>query len=173
MIINEIKYWKDHRLLPAQYCDFLLSLYSEGTVSYESEKSNKKSVFLLIIFSFACMALLLITFLVIYFTDFSFVLQIALLLFLSFVAFLFARIAIKKGISVYHFPIFIGALILFITSIELTTSWFPGNAVAIYVTVALTCMLWFAIGFYWKLKYLSISGGTGLALLLFFLFVYK
>lgn len=170
IIIKEIKYWKDHKLLPSHYCDFLLSLYSEGTISHETDKKSKRSVLLLVVTSVISFALLLITFLVIYFTDFLFVLQMALLLIFSLLAFFFAWIALKKGISLYHFPIFIGALILFITSVEFTTYMFPENPIAIFVTVALTCFLWIGVGYRFNLKYLSISGGTGLILLSIFLF---
>ncbi|ARK29345.1 hypothetical protein [Halalkalibacter krulwichiae] len=30
IIIREIQYWKKSKLLPDHYCDFLLTLYSEG-----------------------------------------------------------------------------------------------------------------------------------------------
>ena len=30
MIISEIKYWKQNKLLPEHYCDFLITLYAQG-----------------------------------------------------------------------------------------------------------------------------------------------
>lgn len=40
IIVNEIKYWKETNLLPEQYCNFLLQLYSEGNnLQITSEKS--------------------------------------------------------------------------------------------------------------------------------------
>ncbi len=30
LIISEIKYWKQNKLLPAHYCDFLIALYAQG-----------------------------------------------------------------------------------------------------------------------------------------------
>ena len=30
IILNEILFWKQNKLLPEQYCDFLLKLYTEG-----------------------------------------------------------------------------------------------------------------------------------------------
>ncbi len=38
IIINEIEYWKEHHLLPEQYCDFLLALYTEGNGIEKKEK---------------------------------------------------------------------------------------------------------------------------------------
>lgn len=40
IIINEIHYWKKSRILPEQYCNFLLALYTEG--EYEQEVSSPK-----------------------------------------------------------------------------------------------------------------------------------
>ena len=37
MIISEIKYWKQNKLLPAHYCDFLITLYAKGRGSEGSE----------------------------------------------------------------------------------------------------------------------------------------
>ena len=31
IIINEIGYWKKNQILPEQYCDFLLALYTKAT----------------------------------------------------------------------------------------------------------------------------------------------
>ncbi len=42
IIIGEIKYWKDNRLLPAAYCDYLLALYTKGE---EEETTSKSSQF--------------------------------------------------------------------------------------------------------------------------------
>ncbi|SEN55813.1 hypothetical protein SAMN04488134_101355 [Amphibacillus marinus] len=36
-IINEIHYWRENRLLPSHYCDFLLALYTEGSHSEGDE----------------------------------------------------------------------------------------------------------------------------------------
>jgi hypothetical protein len=30
LILKEIQRWKESRLLPAEYCDFLMNLYAEG-----------------------------------------------------------------------------------------------------------------------------------------------
>ncbi|ENH97495.1 hypothetical protein J416_05773 [Gracilibacillus halophilus YIM-C55.5] len=49
LIIEEIKYWKSHQLLPAQYCDFLLALYTEGNQTQKSKK-GKTPFFLLFYF---------------------------------------------------------------------------------------------------------------------------
>ena len=40
IIISEIKYWKQNKLLPDHYCDFLITLYAQGE---DEEDINAKS----------------------------------------------------------------------------------------------------------------------------------
>jgi hypothetical protein len=40
IIIQEIYYWKNSRLLPETYCDFLLALYTEGNQDKEELPSQ-------------------------------------------------------------------------------------------------------------------------------------
>lgn len=40
IIIQEIRTWRDSKLLPAEYCDFLLNLYAEGD-SFSAEEQNR------------------------------------------------------------------------------------------------------------------------------------
>ena len=51
IIIGEIKYWKESKLLPAQYCDYLLALYTEGEqVPTDSKLSQRRGNGLTILF---------------------------------------------------------------------------------------------------------------------------
>ena len=42
--MNEIKFWKQNKLLPEHYCDFLMTLYSEGNQHEEIEGKAKNAV---------------------------------------------------------------------------------------------------------------------------------
>ena len=53
-IVNEIHYWKEHRLLPGEYCDFLLALYTQGqrdSSDRDIEFNNSKRNSLTLMFS--------------------------------------------------------------------------------------------------------------------------
>lgn len=56
IIVKEINYWKENKLLPVVYCDFLLALYTRGEDTESMEKSdelvssNKSKLTLLILF---------------------------------------------------------------------------------------------------------------------------
>jgi hypothetical protein len=80
-VINEIKYWKNNKLLPDHYCDFLITLYTEG--SENSIKSRKLGKFTYLFYMLAILvSVALIGFLVLYFSDFLKQMQISLRLFL-------------------------------------------------------------------------------------------
>jgi hypothetical protein len=81
-VINEIRYWKKNKLLPDHYCDFLITLYTEG--SENSIKSRKFGKFTYLLYTIAILlSIVLISFLVLYFSDFLKQMQISLGLFLS------------------------------------------------------------------------------------------
>ncbi|WP_156323827.1 hypothetical protein [Bacillus sp. JCM 19034] len=44
IVIEEIKHWRKSKLLPEHYCDFLLTLYSEGN-DRETKTLSKKISF--------------------------------------------------------------------------------------------------------------------------------
>jgi hypothetical protein len=168
IIINEIQYWKRSRLLPEQYCDFLLALYTEGEHVSEpkrfSIKNNKTYLFHLSVLIIICL-LIPITFLVIYFTELSFVLQ--MLLFLIFIAIclggVFLFVDHKKFI---HLPLISGALILFLASIQLSDYYFSSQKEVSAVIVFINCLLWIFTGLRLKFLYFTISGIIGFLLLL-------
>lgn len=43
IIIDEIRYWKEHKLLPEKYSNFLLALYTEGDTDGDDNNSLKKN----------------------------------------------------------------------------------------------------------------------------------
>ncbi|MEM5592255.1 hypothetical protein AAHH67_11950 [Niallia circulans] len=54
IIVKEIAYWKENKMLPEHYCDYLLTLYTEGNGVEENTISKKEGVsyFLLYYFFF-------------------------------------------------------------------------------------------------------------------------
>lgn len=45
IIIKEIMTWKENRMLPEQYCDYLLTLYTEGDHPQQSNSKKSKKYF--------------------------------------------------------------------------------------------------------------------------------
>jgi hypothetical protein len=79
LILKEIKFWKQNKMLPDHYCDYLMALYSNGEENLSNpplKKSKMKMMYLNILFSAVIMSISLF---VIYFTELSVVLQTAIL----------------------------------------------------------------------------------------------
>jgi hypothetical protein len=172
IIIKEIEYWKRSRLLPEQYCDYLLALYTEGTAyqdQHRSSKNNRSHLFRLSVISVICL-LIPITVLVIYFTELSFVLQtVIFFIFLTICfggMFLFARER-----KLIHIPLISGALILFLASVQLSDFYFYNEKEMSGFVIFCNCLLWMFIGIRLKFFYFAISGAVGLILLLASLFL--
>ncbi|MCT8139695.1 hypothetical protein H1D32_19455 [Anaerobacillus sp. CMMVII] len=172
IIIDEIKHWKKTRLLPEQYCNFLLTLYTEGeeTGNLVVPKENRsKRLFQLIMMTFG-LVIFGLTFLVIYFTDFSPFLQTGLVFIFSSIMFLLA-VSVKKDNKIFmHLYILLGALMVFLAMVYGVSSFFPDQPQAIFVTIIFTCFVWLLIGKRYNLKYFIFSGVFGVAIGTFFLF---
>ncbi|WP_163539608.1 hypothetical protein [Gracilibacillus sp. YIM 98692] len=56
VIVEEIKYWKKHQLLPSTYCDFLIALYTEGE---DGEGNHNNSAYYLIYYFISALSLLI------------------------------------------------------------------------------------------------------------------
>ncbi|WP_339228146.1 hypothetical protein NSQ77_00040 [Oceanobacillus sp. FSL K6-2867] len=83
IIVKEIRYWKEHRLLPETYCDYLLALYTNGEAhSEEVDNKVKTRQWTIINVIHLLLALLMVPFslLVLYFTEFDSFLQLVILL---------------------------------------------------------------------------------------------
>ncbi|MGY4690336.1 hypothetical protein [Salibacterium sp. K-3] len=169
IVIQEIKYWKASQLLPDEYCNFLLMLYSEGEEAEEiqdeapaaaSSTSLDKRLIAMLIASVAAVAL---TFIVIYFTSFSLLLQTLSHLILAGAVFGMAFFARKQDSVLFHLLLSAGAVILF-TGSTTSVMRFEENNILLYLTILLNCSVWLMAGFYWRLPYLIWAGGAGILL---------
>lgn len=180
LILNEIGKWRANRLLPAEYCDFLINLYSEGEVGLpQHEASNKrrfsgvpwqipwKTLLMSLVFS-----TLLLLF-VLHFTSFPNWMQMALLLVLSG---LFYVLAFGFFFRMYALRI------VFLCAGCITAAWFayilaksigfmqsPGWSLTIFVVVLLIWVLTGAVG---NSRMIVAAGWTGIGLLYEYALVY-
>ncbi|NSL50301.1 hypothetical protein [Calidifontibacillus erzurumensis] len=171
IILKEIHFWKEHHLLPEHYCNFLITLYTEGSES-ERKIYEKKQVGLhKKLFSYFFYAYLLLQFLltvvVLYFTEMSIDLQIASVSFFLIVNALSIVYLWKKKRQFFHIALIIGVLILFLTTVHVS-SLLTDESIYFFFTVLLNCAFWVFIGFRLHLKYLIISGILGASLLIIY-----
>ncbi|MFD1038505.1 hypothetical protein ACFQ3N_08885 [Virgibacillus byunsanensis] len=170
-IVKEINYWKEHNLLPNVYCDFLLALYTNGEDQIETEpstKSHKKfkpTTFIQII-----LLLLLIpfSFLVIYFTQFSMVLQISTLLFFIGYSFWMYQNFRKDKDMYYHLSLIVLLFLLLLTTMFLTgLLWNSDWVIAILLLIHFVS--WFIISKKNNIKYLKITSVFGIIFTIFYI----
>jgi hypothetical protein len=169
IIIKEILYWKENRMLPEQYCDFLLTLYTEGNRPKEQEnwRLTKRMRFQNVLY------FLLISFslFVIYFTELSFILQMAFVAIFVLVGLAGIYYFSRKNMS-YQFPFIALALILLFSSVEIVSGVFPKSQLPLVIVVILNCVLWYIAGWKLKLLYFKISAYLGFIIVII-LFLYN
>ncbi|ANB56420.1 putative membrane protein [Anoxybacillus sp. B7M1] len=170
IIVREIEYWKRSRLLPEQYCDYLLALYTEGDRSSAQTAVRRAGAWLHIFFILLICLLLPISVLAIYFTELSFVLQMLLLSFFILLCFI-GIWKWRKEARLVHLPLIIGAFLVFLASVHLSDYYFPKNKPISALVIFLNCALWLVFGLRMRLLYLTISGVVGIALLIGSFFV--
>ena len=172
IILNEILFWKQNKLLPDQYCDFLMTLYSEGNeIELEEDISHKKSIIakekrnrlkLLLFLGILSVVSLAALFLVSELTWLVAIVVGAIAIILMVMAYRFAK---KKEMlaPILHIS---SALLLFGISVKISKEYFFENQIVLYALLILNCLLWLFTGYKFKLMYFTISGVLGLLVLI-------
>lgn len=171
IILNEILFWKQNKLLPEHYCDFLATLYAEGNDIETLEETHPKRAVLSAEkrkMSFVALSVLIgmIVLLFVYFTIPS--LTKILTFVVAFAAISLFIVAFRTAKShsflapMYHV---FAAILLFCVSIQICTLYFMGNNLALFCLIALNCIVWLWSGIKMKLLYFTISGALGLCVL--------
>lgn len=159
IIVNEIMTWKENRMLPEQYCDYLLTLYTEGNHPQQSKSKKIKKAFQ----KQYILPLLLIPIYVFffYFTELSFDLQIVVAVLFTIMGIMLTYYFFKKGVQ-YHIALIMTGLLLLLSSAEIATNFMGDNIIILYVVLCLNCLLWIITGKKLRLVYFLISGYLGL-----------
>ncbi|MEK3853115.1 hypothetical protein [Cytobacillus sp. FSL H8-0458] len=168
IIVNELLHWKKSRMLPDQYCDYLLALYTEGSQPKEIKK--RKNTMVLYLANLILLLLIPISALLIYFTELSITLQtVILILFIS--ACIFFIFYFSGKVKMIHIPIISAALILLMGSVGYVSELYPENERILYASLVINCVLWLYTGLKWKFLYLWISGALGFFLIVISIFI--
>jgi hypothetical protein len=157
IILKEINFWKESRMLPEQYCNYLLTIYSEGS-NLQTEKAQTKVRSNIPILAILCMLFLPISVYVLYFTELSLNLQIFILgLILVFTTVFMIRMT-KKQLIWRHLSYCVLAFLCLEVSIELFSRIFKLTTIGFGIILLLNCLVWILIGLVKKLNYFVISG---------------
>lgn len=173
-IIREIKYWKQSKLLPDTYCDFLLTLYTEGNAPSIKQLKPKSLSGIKGLFSFILVQMLLIiTIVVIYFTDYSLGMQIAFVLFASAFSGYIGIRTYKLDESFAKFYFLIASIKLFLIAFHTLRELLEHSRTPLLILLLVTCIVWFFVGYRWKSKYFYIAAALGgISFFAFMIFFY-
>lgn len=175
IIINEILFWKKNKLLPDQYCNFLMTLYSEGEeVELNTDvgpnkalkaKEQQKRRTMYVLFAVLAAVLLSVPFFV---SKFSGVI-IGIIGIVGISLMISAFILAKKNKLMALILQVIAALLVFGVSVKFGNAYFEQNNLVLYLLLIANCLLWLVSGLTMKLLYFTLSGILGLMVLI----VYK
>lgn len=172
IILNEILFWKQNKLLPEHYCDFLATLYSEGNDIEELEEAHHKRAVLpvekrkMLIVAISIF-IGIVALLAVYFTVPSLTLILTIVVAIAAIA-LFVKAyqtARESGLLAPVFHVF-AAILLFSASIQVCMTYFTGNNIALFSLIAANCIVWLWSGIKMKLLYFTVSGVIGLVVLI-------
>lgn len=171
IILNEILFWKQNKLLPEHYCDFLATLYAEGNDLEVLEEAHPKRAVLPSEkrkMSFVAISVFIgiIALLFVYFTVPSLTIILTIVVAIAAIALFIVAFKTAKTNS-FLSPVFhvFAAILLFCVSIQICTTYFIGNNLALFGLIAANCIVWLWSGIKMKLLYFTISGALGLVVL--------
>ncbi|WP_238941738.1 YfhO family protein [Bacillus sp. REN10] len=170
IIIKEILVWKENHMLPEQYCDYLLSLYSQGEEWDESSVQATKGNYFPLKSIFVSLSILIVSLFVLYFTEMSFPLQTAILVFFVVVLLTLGFYFSKKGLLYPMFYI-VSAILLLVYSVELHDIIKGKVPFSLHLLLFMNCLLWWVAGKKLQLIYFTISAWLGLVVLVIFIFI--
>lgn len=172
IILSEIKYWKQNNLLPAQYCDFLSTLYTGGeeedakevkksAAVLQREKTRKRLQLLSVgVFSLLIAALMQVI-------DGEVALYIGVGSIVGLL--LYATIKSLKSSVILPFIYIASAFLLLVMSLELWSLYFVEQPMLLVGLLMLNCVMWLFTGRFLKLLYFTLSGSIGLVSIIGFL----
>lgn len=174
IIISEIKYWKQNKLLPSHYCDFLITLYAKGEqegqvevketqsiIQLEKKRRNQKILFLFILAIAVSISMFI-------FTEIPLVTIGLAIAVLSVFLYMVFRSPIAKS-TTFPFLYILCAYMLFALSMKIWFSYFMEYTILLISLLILNCLLWIITGRLLKQHYFTISGIVGILLIFGFI----
>ncbi|MFB1080640.1 hypothetical protein [Jeotgalibacillus sp. JSM ZJ347] len=169
-IVHEINYWKQNKLLPDAYCDFLMNLYTSGEGEFEEAEIRKKSEKSSNVFV-SGVSLLggLLAVIALVFGDLALVIQAVISILISAGVMI---VSFRPGASpiVRIFSRIVSAFVILLLSVELWNTYYANEVIILYLLIGVQCILWTVGGLITKQHYFTVSGALGIVVLLILYF---
>lgn len=168
IILNEITFWKQNKLLPEHYCDFLMTLYTEGEHAEQSPKKQAKASMLnknytkqIVLMALLAMFVGALIYGLFTVTTSSWLMPtvvaiVAIALMVSTLMLLKKNNALAPILQVF------AALLIFMLSIHVSQTFYPNSDIVLYSLLLANCGLWLGSGLLLKALYFTIPGSVGL-----------
>jgi hypothetical protein len=168
IIIQEINSWKESRMLPEQYCNYLLALYYQGELppSKSNETASKKNL----VYGLVMGTLFAFIVFLNYFTEITIRMQM-LMTTISILVFGLAVRRLNGRKIIFQMALMGMVLSLLLLTVSLAEFMAPGKAGILYIFLFINCGLWVLLGNKLKLLHFSIAGYLGALVTLYFLLI--
>lgn len=166
IIIEEINYWKDHKLLPEEQCNFLLALYTQGEGNDQHLETTYERSFII----YLLLLILLIPFSIIItnFMQISLTFQVLLMiLFISFSS--LSYYLFKKHQFQYTIIALLTTLILILFTTVFVVNHFFVHSFVLPVIILINFIGWYIFGHWQKIKLLQIISVTSFIFTCFYI----
>lgn len=168
IIVQEINSWKQTRMLPEHYCDYLLNLYTEGNPqqSIVNKKRFTKTRWLTLLAA----GMLSLTVGLFYFTELSLTLQMTMAIIFGITSLVMILFLLSSP-NIELIPLVLYSLTLLVNTIQGVSFLFPENPYFLYAVTAANCFFWISIGMRRRVISLKVSGSLGLLILCIAIFI--
>ncbi|MFC4022770.1 hypothetical protein ACFOUV_02925 [Oceanobacillus longus] len=155
IIVKEIRYWKEHRLLPERYCDYLLALYTNGQELSDKADDDVRSTWTPIIIHFILLhSMIPFSFLVVYFTEFLPILQLSILTLFCIYSILLYVYFHGNGNKYVQFPLFVSLLLVLLLTLSIS-NFLASNSFINLVIILVNFILWLFLSIVKNIKILQ------------------
>lgn len=165
IIIQEIHFWKENKMLPEHYCNYLLALYTKGENDPQEKKRssyyNQRHTWISIGLLLMIIVMLFVTYLDKVFFSWQIVISLTFFLILTSVNTYFRKKQMNASI-VY----LTAAFLLLLFSVQLNQKFWNGDALSLYFLLLINSFIWLLGGFWTKMWLLIAIGLVTLLLLL-------
>lgn len=170
IILKEIHHWKQNRLLPEVYCDFLIALYTNGEGIEGDVKTKEKTPVSIYIYLLFLVSSLLFSFCVIYIITFPTFMTLCSLFLFWFVSILsFVMIWKKhKYTGYYALSLMMLLLLTLLNSVYVGTT-LSDSPFIINSVIIINFVAWFVISVLIRFKWLMFISFLGLIFTFFYI----
>ncbi|MBB4825746.1 hypothetical protein HNO89_002982 [Sporosarcina luteola] len=175
IIITEIQYWKQNKLLPEHYCDFLITLYARGEEDGKEEIKGSKGILVREkntrwITMMVTSLLAILVFGSMFFLRTNSIWPISAAVILAAILLMISLWKSRTNTNFSSLLYILSAFLLLGLSLKVWLLFFEDETMLLIGLLVLNCLLWLFAGRLLKLLYFTISGSVGLLLIIGFLF---